>query len=61
MATSSIKKNFVISGKEEVEAFADAVEAAANDIRPIAQISARKISDSKELNELMRRWRKAND
>ena len=31
MATSSITKNFVISGKEQVEAFADAIEAAAND------------------------------
>ena len=32
MATSSITKNFVISGKEQVEAFADATPAAANDI-----------------------------
>ena len=30
MATSSITKNFVISGKQQVEMFADAVEASAN-------------------------------
>lgn len=30
MATSSITKNFVISGKRQVEMFADAIEASAN-------------------------------
>lgn len=34
MATSSVTKNFVISGKEQVEMFADAIEASANG-RPI--------------------------
>lgn len=34
MATSSITKNFVISGKRQVEMFADAIEASAND-RPV--------------------------
>ena len=30
MATSSITKNFVISGQKQVEMFADAIEASAN-------------------------------
>lgn len=34
MATSSISRNFIISGKEQVETFADAIEASAND-RPV--------------------------
>ena len=32
MATSSITKNFVISGRKQVEMFADAIEASANDM-----------------------------
>lgn len=31
MATSSITKNFIISGQKQVEMFADAIEASAND------------------------------
>ena len=31
MATSSITKNFIISGEKQVEMFADAVEASADD------------------------------
>ena len=34
MATSSITKNFVISGQRQVEMFADAIEASANDQTP---------------------------
>ena len=34
MATSSITKNFVISGRKQVEMFADAIEASANDRTP---------------------------
>lgn len=30
MATTSITKNFVISGQKQVEMFADAIEASAN-------------------------------
>lgn len=31
MATSSITKNFIISGQKQVEKFADAIEISAND------------------------------
>ena len=34
MATSSITKNFIISGQKQVEMFADAIEASANDRTP---------------------------
>ena len=34
MATSSIKKNFVISGQKQVEMFADAIEASSKN-RPV--------------------------
>ena len=49
MATSSITKNFVISGKEQVEAFADAIEAAANDKTPVHKVGARVLTDQKDI------------
>ena len=39
MATSSITKNFVISGQRQVEMFADAIEASANDRTPRVPIN----------------------
>ena len=39
MATSSITKNFVISGQKQVEMFADAIEASANDRTPRVPIN----------------------
>jgi hypothetical protein len=60
MATSSITKNFVISGKEQVEKFADAIENSANN-RPVRiPVSAREITDEEELIEFMEKWEKAN-
>ena len=49
MATSSITKNFIISGQKQVEMFVDAIEA-----------SAREITDEAELIELMDKWEKKN-
>lgn len=62
MATSSITKNFVISGKEQVEMFADAIEASAND-RPIrTPVDVKFIETEEELKEFMRfRERKAKE
>ena len=53
MATSSITKNFVISGSEQVEAFADAIEAAANDPTPVKEVFARVLSDPAEIRQFM--------
>jgi len=61
MATSSITKNFVISGKERVEAFADAIEAAANDNTPIHKVSARVLTDPKDIAKFMQKRKKANE
>ena len=60
MATSSITKNFVISGQKQVEMFVDAIEASANN-RPIRiPVAAREITDEAELIELMDKWEKRN-
>ena len=61
MATSSITKNFVISGKEQVEAFADAIEAAANDKTPVHKVSARVLTDPKDIAKFMQKRKKANE
>ncbi|MDE6232525.1 MAG: hypothetical protein K2M60_04155 [Lachnospiraceae bacterium] len=39
MATSSITKNFIISGEKQVKMFADAVEASVNDRTPHVTIN----------------------
>ncbi len=49
MVASSITKNFVISGKEQVEMFAEAIEASAQN-RPVRiPVSAREITEEAEL------------
>ena len=56
VAASSITKNFVISGKEQVEMFADAIEASAKN-RPVRiPVSAREITEEAELIEFMEKW-----
>jgi hypothetical protein len=60
MATSSITKNFVISGQKQVEMFADAIEASAND-RPVRiPVSAKEIKGEAELRAFMEMRKKAN-
>ena len=54
MATSSITKNFVISGKEQVEMFINAIEESAKN-RPVhIPVAAREIKGEPELREMMR-------
>lgn len=60
MATSSITKNFVISGKEQIEAFADAIEASANNMTPLSPVSAKQIRGTEELKRLMKRRKQVN-
>lgn len=60
MATSSITKNFVISGRRQVEMFADAVEASAND-RPVRiPVAARQLKGKDDLMFLRMKREKAN-
>lgn len=56
MATSSITKNFIISGQKQVERFVDAIEASAKN-RPVrVPVSAREITDETELIQLIDKW-----
>ena len=60
MVTSSITKNFVISGRKQVEMFADAIEASAND-RPVRiPVAAKEIKGEAELRVFMEMRKKAN-
>ena len=60
MATSSITKNFIISGQKQVEMFVDAIEASAKNRPVCVPVSAREITDEAELIELMDKWEKKN-
>ena len=54
MATSSITKNFVISGKEQVEMFVNAIEESAKN-RPVhIPVAVREIKGETELREMMK-------
>ena len=65
MATSSITKNFVISGKKQVEMFANAIEESYQEslTRPKNDISFkyRELRDSAEIQKLMEKWKKAHE
>ena len=60
MANSSITKNFVISGREQVEMFVDAIEESAKN-RPVhTPVAASEITDESELVEFMRMRKNVN-
>jgi hypothetical protein len=60
MATSSITKNFVVSGRKQVEMFANAIEESANN-RPVrVPVSARQIKGEEDLRKFMRKREKRN-
>lgn len=60
MATSSITKNFIITEPKQVEMFADAIEASAQN-RPIRiPVSSREIADEAELLDFMEKWERVN-
>lgn len=60
MATSSITKNFVISGERQVEMFVDAIEESANN-RPIrVPVAASELTDPKDIIKLMEKRKKVN-
>ena len=60
MATSSITKNFVISGREQVERIVSAIEESVQN-RPVrTPVAARQIKGEAELRNFMREWEKAN-
>ena len=54
MATSSITKNFVISGKEQVEMFVNAIEESAKNRTVRTPVNVKFIETEDELREFMR-------
>ena len=65
MATSSITKNFVVSGEKQVEMFADAIEESYQEslTRPkkTTSIKYREPKDPDEIKKLMEKWKKAHE
>lgn len=60
MATSSISKNFIISGNEQVKRFIDAVESSANN-RPIhTSVAAKELTNTDDIIKLMKKRKEAN-
>lgn len=58
MPTSSITRNFVITGKDKAEAFANALEESAKADVPLREVSARQLTDPKEIKVLMMKAKK---
>ena len=61
MATSSITKNFVVSGDRQAEIFANAIEASANSKTPPISVSVTELRGSDEIKKFLERRKKAND
>ena len=60
MATSSITKKFIISGKKQVERFADAMEASANDKTPRVPINLTYLQGADEIIKFMEKRKNMN-
>ena len=60
MATSSITKNFIISGKKQVERFADAMEASANDKTPRVPINLTYLQGADEIIKFLEKRKNMN-
>lgn len=60
MATSSITKNFVVSGKKQVEMFANALEESAKFVDPEPSVQVTELHGIKEIKEFLGRRNNAN-
>ena len=60
MATSSITKNFIISGQKQIEMFANAVEASANDKTPRVSINVTYLEGTDEIIKFMKKRKRAD-
>ena len=64
MATSSITKNFVVSGEKQVEIFANAIEESYQEsLRTAKDTSSgkyRELKDDDELNIFMKKWKEVH-
>ena len=63
MATSSITKSFVITGREQVEMFANAIEASYQEslTRTENYVKYRELKDPVEINNFMKKWKEQNE
>lgn len=65
MATSSITKNFIVSGEKQVEIFANAIEESYQEslTRPQKNTSLKykELRDPVEIQKLMERWKQAHE
>lgn len=63
MATSSITKSFVITGREQVEMFANAIEASYQEslTRTENDVKYRELKDHVEINNFMKKWKEQNE
>ena len=59
MATSSITKSFVITGREQVEMFTNAIEASYQEslTRTENDVKYRELKDPVEINNFMKKWK----
>ena len=60
MATSSITRNFVISGQKQVEMFVDAIEASANNRPTRILVAVRELTDTDDIVKLMEKRKKTD-
>lgn len=61
MATSSITKNFVISGQKQVEKVAEAIESLANDRTPRVLINVTYLQGTDAIVKFMQKRKKKDD
>lgn len=60
MATSSITKHFVVSGKEQIEMFVNALEESAKFVEPEPSVQVTELQGTKEIKEFLERRKKTN-
>ena len=61
MATSSITKNFVVSGDRQAEILANAIEASANSETPPIGVSVTELHGTEAIKKFLERRKKAGD
>lgn len=63
MATSSITKSFVITGREQVEMFTNAIEASYQEslTRTENDVKYRELKNPVEINNFMKKWKEQNE
>lgn len=60
MATSSITRNFVITGQKQAQMFVDAIEYSASN-RPVQiTVSAKELTDKNDIIKVMKKRKKMN-